>query len=85
MSTTKNEKYKGKHFTRSKLMSHMLFEILAEKALKGNEPSSTFKAESFVKVTKKISQNFNMQYKPKHVDNHVSQGLSPCLTCYLRY
>jgi len=31
-------------------MSHMLLEILVEKALKGNKPSSTFKAESFIKV-----------------------------------
>jgi hypothetical protein len=48
MSTTKNEKCKGKHFTWSKPMSHMLLEILAEETLKGNKPSSTFKAESFV-------------------------------------
>ena len=53
-------------------MSHMLFEILAEKALKENKHSSTFKAESFVKVATKISQNFNMQCKPKHVDNHLN-------------
>ncbi|KAL9380593.1 hypothetical protein Peur_026250 [Populus x canadensis] len=45
----KNEKYKGKHFTWSKPMSHMLLDILAEEALKGSKPSSTFKAESFVK------------------------------------
>jgi len=50
MSTSKNEKCKGKHFTWSKPMSHMLLEILVEKALKGNKPSSTFKAESFIKV-----------------------------------
>jgi hypothetical protein len=42
-------------------MSHMLLEILVEKALKGNESSPTFKAESFVIVAKTISQNFNMQ------------------------
>jgi len=36
-------------------MSHILLEILAEEALKGNKPSSTFKAESFVKVASKIS------------------------------
>jgi len=28
----------------------MLLEILAEETLKGSKPSSTFKAESFVKV-----------------------------------
>ena len=50
MSTTQNEKYKGKHFTWSKPMSHMLLEILVEEALKGNTPSFTFRAESFVKV-----------------------------------
>jgi len=44
MSSTKNEKYKGKHFLWSKPMSHMLLEILAEEALKGSKPSSTFKA-----------------------------------------
>jgi hypothetical protein len=38
-------------------MSHMLLKILVEEALKGNKPSSTFKAESFVKVTIEISQS----------------------------
>ena len=71
MSTAKNEKCKGKHFTRSKPMSHMLLEILVDEALKGNKPSSTFKAESFVKVATEISQTFNMQCEPKHVDNHL--------------
>jgi hypothetical protein len=51
-------------------MSHILLEILAEEALKGNKPSSTFKAESFVKVASEISQKFNVQCEPKHVDNH---------------
>jgi hypothetical protein len=55
MSTAKNEKCKGKHFTWSKPMSHMLLKILVEEALKGNKPSSTFKAKSFVKVATKIS------------------------------
>ncbi|KAI5556705.1 hypothetical protein BDE02_18G053700 [Populus trichocarpa] len=52
-------------------MSHMLFEILVEEALKGNKPSSTFRAESFVKVATEISQKFNVQCEPKHVDNHL--------------
>ena len=51
-------------------MSHMLLEILAEEALKGNKHSSTFKAESFVKVASEISQKFNVQCEPQHVDNH---------------
>jgi hypothetical protein len=71
MSTTQNEKCNGKHFTWSKPMSHMLLEILAEEALKGNKPSSTFRAESFVKVATEISQKFNVQCVPKHVDNHL--------------
>jgi len=71
MSTTKNEKCKGKHFTWSKSMSHMLLEILAEEALKGNKSSYTFKAEYFVKMAIEISQKFNVQCKPKHVDNHL--------------
>ncbi|KAL9333108.1 hypothetical protein Peur_073247 [Populus x canadensis] len=50
MSTTQNEKCKDKHFIWSKPMSHMLLEILVEEALKGNKPSSTFRAESFVKM-----------------------------------
>jgi len=37
MSTTQNEKCKGKHFTWSKPMSHILLEILAKEALKGNK------------------------------------------------
>ena len=49
----------------------MLLEILAEEALKGSKPSSTFKAESFVKVATEISQKFNVQCEPKHVDNHL--------------
>uniref|UniRef100_A0A2K1XCF9 Myb/SANT-like domain-containing protein n=1 Tax=Populus trichocarpa TaxID=3694 RepID=A0A2K1XCF9_POPTR len=71
MSSTQNVKCKGKHFTWSKPMSHMLLEILAEEALKGSKPSSTFKAESFVKVATEISQKFNVQCEPKHVDNHL--------------
>ena len=71
MSTTQNEKCKGKHFTWSKPMSHMLLEILVKDALKGNKPSSTFKAESFVKMDTKISQKFNVQCESKHVDNHL--------------
>jgi len=31
-------------------LKYMLLEILAEEALKGSKPSSTFKAEFFVKV-----------------------------------
>jgi hypothetical protein len=49
----------------------MLLEILAEEALKGSKPSSTFKAESFVKVVTEISQKFNMQCESKHVDYHL--------------
>jgi len=71
MSTPKNKKCEGKHFTWSKPMSHMLLEILVGEALKGNKPSSTFKAESFVKVATEISQKFNVQYESKHVDNHL--------------
>jgi len=71
MSTTQNEKCKGKHFTWSKPMSYMLLEILAEKSLKGNKPSSTFRAESFVKVATEISKKFNVQCEPKHVNNHL--------------
>jgi hypothetical protein len=48
MSTTKNEKYKGKHFTRSKPMSYMLLEILADETLKGNKSSSTFKVDNLL-------------------------------------
>jgi len=36
-------------------MSHMLLKILVEEALKGNKPSSTFKAKSFVKIATEIS------------------------------
>jgi predicted nucleic acid-binding protein len=49
----------------------MLLEILVEEALKGSKPSSTFKAESFIKVAIEISQKFNVQCKPKHVENHL--------------
>jgi len=52
-------------------MSHILLEILAEEALKGSKPSSTFKAEFFVKVATEISRKFNVQCEPKHVDNHL--------------
>ena len=71
MSSTQNKKCKGKHFTWSKPMSHMLFEILVKEALKESKPSSTFKAESFVMVTTEISQKFNVQCEPKHVDNYL--------------
>ena len=49
----------------------MLLQILVDEALKGNKPSSTFKAESFAKVATKISQQFNVPYEQKHVENHL--------------
>jgi len=52
-------------------MSHTLLKILAEEALKGSKHSSTFNAKSFIKVATEISQKFNVQCEPKHVDNHL--------------
>ncbi|KAG5225513.1 Myb DNA-bind domain-containing protein [Salix suchowensis] len=73
MSLTQDEKCKGKgkHFKWTKPMSNMLLELLADEALKGNKPSSTFKAESFVKVATEINAIFNVQCEPKHVENHL--------------
>jgi len=73
MSLTQDEKCKGKgkHFKWTKPMSNMLLELLTDEALKGNKPSSTFKAESFVKVATEINAIFNVQCEPKHVENHL--------------
>ncbi|KAK1377036.1 L10-interacting MYB domain-containing protein-like [Heracleum sosnowskyi] len=71
MSKTESDKSKGKQFRWSKPMSHLLLEILAEEALKGNKPSSTFKFECFVRVAKEISQKYAVDCLPGHVDNHL--------------
>lgn len=52
-------------------MSHLLLEILADEVMKGNKPSNAFKASSFSRVAKEISEKFGVDCHPKHVDNHL--------------
>ncbi|KAF2285054.1 hypothetical protein GH714_037606 [Hevea brasiliensis] len=71
MVRNKDRTSKAKQFRRSKPMSHTLLKALAEEALKGNKPSSTFKPESFIRVVAEINQTFGIECLSGHVENHL--------------
>ena len=52
-------------------MSHMLLEIVADKALKGNKLSYTFKHDHFVGVAREINLKFEVERAPDHVENYL--------------
>ena len=71
MSKGKEKMGGTKQFRWLPLMHKTLLRLLAEEAAKGNKPSSTFKAGSFVLVTKEITVQFGVEYHPSYVDNRM--------------
>ncbi|KAL2904160.1 L10-interacting MYB domain-containing protein [Bienertia sinuspersici] len=59
------------HFRWSKNMSKELLELLAEEVRKGNRPNNTFQTSSFIAATKVISEKFQVNCTPEHVENHM--------------
>ncbi|PPS13516.1 hypothetical protein GOBAR_AA07069 [Gossypium barbadense] len=66
-----NKEGTSKQFRWTKPIEHLFLEILAEEAQKGNKPSNTFKVVSINRVVEAISKKFQVQYDPKHVENHL--------------
>jgi hypothetical protein len=50
-------------------MHTLLLKILADEIAKGNKPSRTFKPASFALVAKSISEKFEVECVPDHVEN----------------
>ncbi|KAL9399220.1 hypothetical protein Peur_008181 [Populus x canadensis] len=82
MSTTQNEKCKGKHFIWSKHISHMLLEILVEEALKGNKPGIITKLKNkrgfgwddCLKMITVLKDVYDEEAHPNH-DKYVNKKL----------
>jgi hypothetical protein len=53
-------------------MSHMLLEILVEEVLKENKSSSTFKANSFVKVARGVHGSVWFRLKKQTEPNYMN-------------
>ena len=71
MAKNKEKEGKGSQFRWSTPMNVMLLDILEDEALKGNKPSNTFKPQSFARVTKEISEKFEITCLPDHVSNRL--------------
>ena len=52
-------------------MHETMLKILAQKAAKGNKPSSTFRAGSFALVAKEITAQFGVECHPSYVENQM--------------
>ena len=52
-------------------MSEVMLAVLAEEALKGNKPSSTFKPESLARVVQAMKDTFNLDCTADHVLSHL--------------
>ena len=63
------EKVGSKRFRWLPPMHTTMLTLLAEKAMKGNKPSNTFKADSFVTVAQAISAKFRVECYPSFVEN----------------
>ena len=46
-------------------------EILADEAKKENKPSNTFKGGSFARVAKEISEKYEAECQPSHVESRL--------------
>ena len=66
------EKVDTKHFRWLPPMHTTMLTLLAEEAVKGNKPSSTFKDGSFATVAKEISAKFGVKCHPSYVENRLS-------------
>ena len=71
MGKSKNEVGTFKQFRWTKPMERVFMEILADEAQKGNNPSNTFKTPAFARVAATISEKFNVECSPNHVENHL--------------
>ena len=69
MSKGKEKVSSSKQFRWLPPMYEMMLRILTEEAAKGNKPSSTFRAGSFVLVAKEITAQFGVECHPSYVDN----------------
>ena len=52
-------------------MHETMLRILVQEAVKGNKPSSTFRASSFVLVVKEITAQFGVECHPSYVENRM--------------
>ncbi|KAF7851785.1 hypothetical protein BT93_L2640 [Corymbia citriodora subsp. variegata] len=71
MGKYKANEEKVKQFRWSKPMERVLLEILADKAIKGNKPLSTFRPSSIARVVDTINDKFGISCEPDHVENHL--------------
>ena len=69
MSKGKEKVSNSKQFRWLPSMHETMFRILALEAAKGNKPSNTFKAGSFVLVAKEITSQFGVECHPSYVEN----------------
>ena len=65
------EKVNSKQFRWMLPMHKTMLRILAQEAAKGNKPFSTFKASSFVLVTKEITAQFGVECHPSNVEKRM--------------
>ena len=63
------EKVGSKQFQWLPSMHTTILTLLAEKTMKGNKPSNTFKARSFAIVAKAIFEKFEVECYPTFVEN----------------
>jgi hypothetical protein len=52
-------------------MHSMLLDILEDETMKRNKPSNTFKPQSFARVAKEISEQFEVACQPAHAANRL--------------
>ena len=71
MSKGKEKASGTKQFSWLPPMHTTLLRLLAEEAAKGNKPSRTFKASSFVFVAKEIFVQFGVECHPSYVENRM--------------
>nr|POE50864.1 l10-interacting myb domain-containing protein [Quercus suber] len=71
MSKGKEKVSSNKQFKWLPPMHEMMLRILAQEAVKGNNPSSTFKAGSFALVAKEITTQIGVECHPSYVDNRM--------------
>ena len=69
MSKGKEKVSNSKQFRWLPSMHETMLRILALEAAKGNKPSNTFKAGSFVLVAKEITAQFGVECHPSYVEN----------------
>ena len=69
MSKGKEKVSNSKQFKWLPSMHETMLRILALEAAKGNKPSNTFKAGSFVLVAKEITAQFGVECHPFYVEN----------------